>query len=129
MDHHSIRTPNIDLRPQEGVFIITGRSYPQNAQETYHQMIMTLKEYMKNPQPQTRLDLHLEICNTSSMRVLVYIFETLEELIQNHGTTGEINWYVYGDNPDDYNLGVDMKKFTDLPFNIIKKTFEERPGK
>ena len=36
------------------------------------------------------------------MRVLVYIFETLEEMLENHpDNTVKVLWNIYGDNPDD----------------------------
>ena len=42
-------TPYVSLNANEGVFVFTGKSYPENVNEFYGEIISYLEKYLENP--------------------------------------------------------------------------------
>lgn len=60
------RTPRIDLNHSTGELVLTGKSIPENALNTYQPVLNWTREYVLKAKPITNLRLNMEYFNTST---------------------------------------------------------------
>ncbi len=121
LDHTKAKNvPEFVSNFETGTFEINGRSYPENAVETYQPFNSKLDKYIEAPQPKTTLHLRLSTCNSSTIKVLISVFGKLEEMCEEKNVETIIYWHLVGSNEDDVELGEDLNDFTDLPFEIVQ---------
>jgi len=78
----SSNTPQVDMNPITGEMIISGRSVPENAVDTYDPVFKWVEEYRKKPRPVSNLRLNLEYFNTSSSLWISKIIRSLSKINQ-----------------------------------------------
>ena len=71
------KTPQIELNPFTGDFVISGKSIPENAAKVYEPILNWMAEYILHARPTTNIKLNLEYFNTSSSLWLAKIFKVL----------------------------------------------------
>jgi hypothetical protein len=71
------KTPQIELNPLTGDFVISGKSIPENAAKVYEPILNWMAEYILHARPTTNIKLNLEYFNTSSSLWLAKIFKVL----------------------------------------------------
>lgn len=110
------RTPLIDFDFETGVFLIEGRSLPENVRKFYDPILEKLEEYLANPLEKTVFEMKLSYFNTASAKELSEMFRLLPQ-----GKT-QINWYYYEDDADMLEAGQDYIDIVerDLLFNFVK---------
>lgn len=110
--------PNIILDAENGIFEITGRSFPENVERLFTPIIEWLKEYVQDPNLETNFKFQLEYFNSSSARKIIEILFVLEKLEEtNHNV--KIIWC--------YNSEDEMIKAKGMEFmNLVKIPFELR---
>jgi hypothetical protein len=74
------KTPQIELNPLSGEFVLSGRSIPENAARVYEPILNWVTEYVTHARPTTNLRLKLEYFNTSSSLWLSKIFKVLVQI-------------------------------------------------
>ena len=74
------KTPQIDFNYITGELILSGRSIPENATETYEPIFDWVNEYTKNSRQTTNLRLNLEYFNTASSIWLAKIVKSLSRI-------------------------------------------------
>jgi len=116
----SIKTPAVDFNPDEGKMELKGRSIPENSIEFYKPLIEWLKDYGKNPQPKTEVNVQLEYFNTSSSKCILDIFKRLETIHVNNNSEVVVNWYYEEDDEDMLEAGEDYEAILKIPFNMIE---------
>lgn len=110
-------SPCIIIDKEKGVFEITGKSLPENANKVYNPVIEWFEEYAKNPNPATELKLQLEYFNSSSARKLFEIFMVFEQMYsQKHKV--KIIWLYHKDDEVMGNRGKELKEAVIAPFEI-----------
>lgn len=60
------KTPLVDFNAQTGELLLSGKSIPENAAQTYEKLLKWTTEYAKTPKNTTNLRLNLEYFNTAS---------------------------------------------------------------
>ena len=113
------KTPTVILNPSTGVIEIKGRSIPENSIEFYPPVVEWLDEYIKNPQPNTVVNVQLEYFNTSSSKCILDVFKKLEVLKKNQKDV-IINWYYEEDDEDMLEAGEDYESIIKVPFKMIQ---------
>lgn len=113
------KTPTVILNPSTGVIEIKGRSIPENSIEFYRPVVEWLDEYIKNPQPNTVVNMQLEYFNTSSSKCILDVFKKLEVLKKNQKDV-IINWYYEEDDEDMLEAGEDYESIIKVPFKMIQ---------
>jgi len=113
------KTPTVILNPNTGVIEIKGRSIPENSIEFYRSVVEWLDEYVKNPQPNTVVNVQLEYFNTSSSKCILDVFKKLEVLRKNQKDV-IINWYYEEDDEDMLEAGEDYESIIKVPFKMIQ---------
>ena len=113
------KTPSVKFDAASGNIEIKGRSIPENSIEFYKPLVDWLEEYAQGPMDKTTVNVQLEYFNTSSSKVLLKIFKTLEEIYENRKEI-EINWYYEEDDLDMKECGQDYGAMLNIPFTMIE---------
>ena len=109
--------PSIKINKASGVFEITGKSLPENANKFYNQIIEWFREYAKNPNPITELKLNLEYVNSSSARKLFEIFIIFEDMHSRNYDVKILWYYPKGDDTIEAR-GKELKSAVMAPFEL-----------
>jgi hypothetical protein len=110
-------TPNINFDPSNGLFEVSGRSFPLNAKGFYAPVVAWLDEYSANPLPKTIFSFKLEYFNTPSSKSITDILKILKN-IKDSGFQLSILWYYEEDDVDILDLGHVFSRIADLPFEF-----------
>jgi len=79
----TFKTPNVNFDPEKGLLEMKGKSIPEHAKAFYSHLIDWIKEYSKNPQAITTVNLQLEYVNTDTKKYLLEIVELFGKLQKN----------------------------------------------
>lgn len=110
--------PNIILDAENGVFELSGRSFPENVERLFMPIIEWLKEYITQPNPNTVFRIQLEYFNSSSARKIIEILFVLEKLEEkNHDV--KVIWCYGKDDEMIKAKGVEFSNLVKIPFEII----------
>lgn len=112
--------PKTVLNKELGIFEICGNSFMSNPFVHYTEVINWLKEYVKNPLPETKFSFDLEYANSATLKLLNDIINILLYIPKiNHKL--EIIWYYSDDDDDMKDVGKLYEKINKFPFTFIKK--------
>ncbi len=112
-------TPEVIFNPEENIFRIARISVPEDAYAFYKPIIDWLKEYSKNPLPETQFEFDLEYVNTASNKQLMQVIITLDELAKKHPV--KVKWYYESIDEDMLSLGQRYQKLAkNLDFEFIE---------
>lgn len=92
----SKQTPDIYFDSNNGLFKISGKSYPENVNIFYKPVFDYIEEYKKTPAKKTKIEFNWLYYNTATNKIIVRIIMFLKEA----DTALEIGWY--------YNEGFEM---------------------
>ena len=98
----SFRTPKVELNPNEGTFIFSGRSLPENPIEFYGDVIKWMEEYANDPTRNAEFEFRMTYFNTASSKVFFNIFQVIDKL--NGNKPGSDNKIIIYANDDDEDL-------------------------
>ncbi len=113
------KTPQIFYSEENGSLEIRGKSIPENHHIFYTPVFEWLEEFASRAPDNTKVIVYLEYFNTSSSKVLLKIFKTLEE-ISVKGKYIEIFWYYEEDDLDMKECGQDYSAMLNMPFKMIE---------
>jgi len=110
-------TPKVVIDSEAGVFMISGRSLPEDVITFYQPIMNWLDSYsLKTP---LKLDVKLEYFNTASSKIILDILLKLEELSEKSITTS-INWHYDANDEDMQEAGEEFSEMVNVPFELIK---------
>jgi hypothetical protein len=113
-------TPEITLDPQKGLIEMKGKSYPENTFEFYKPIIDWVKEYVKNPNDNTTVNMEIVYFNSSTSKLFFNLFDILYENKDKSKIT--INWIYDKENDTAKEAGEDfIEDFPDIDFRLIEK--------
>lgn len=113
-------SPEIVADGEKGLFVITGKSLPEDAKEFYLPLERYVQAYITNPQKKTTVNLRLEYLNSSSSKKLLDIMVYFEKL-RDSGYEVEVNWFHNIDDQDILDEGVEFAHMTSLEVNFISE--------
>lgn len=116
----TVSSPSIKGDWQNGILYMEGDSYPENSYELYSSMVAWVMSYLKETTAPLTLELTLLYLNTSSIKVMMDIFDEMEEAFQ-EGRQLTVNWYFDAENERVAELAEEFKEDCTFPFNIIGK--------
>ncbi len=111
-------TPNIIFDSSTNVFEITGKSLPEDVKEFYNPILRWMKSYSESPNPKTVLKVKMEYFNTASSKMLLELFEILDEMYKS-GKDVEIEWHYMEDDEDMQDAGNDYADMLEVPFRMF----------
>ena len=123
-------TPEVNLSPQENVFIIRGISSPEDVRSLYYPVIEWVKEYVTNlleikdvsftKDSPLRFKTDLMYFNSSSAKFLYDIFLELKRLVPS-GIPFIIEWYYDEEDLDLKEACADIAMLVGMEFTYIAK--------
>ncbi|GGN29574.1 MULTISPECIES: biofilm regulation phosphoprotein SiaC [Marinomonas] len=116
----TVSSPSIKGDWQNGILYMEGDSYPENSYELYSSMVAWVMDYLKETASPLTLELTLLYLNTSSIKVMMDIFDEMEDAFQK-GRQVAVNWYFDAENERVAELAEEFKEDCTFPFNIIGK--------
>ena len=111
-------TPAVTLNGNEGTFKFVGKSYPENVNEFYGNILNYLELYLKNPKDKTILEFNWVYFNTASAKIIVKIIVLLK-VLKMQGKTFEIKWFCKPSDDLMQEKGEELKELLDVEFTII----------
>ncbi|MDR5901063.1 biofilm regulation phosphoprotein SiaC [Halomonas icarae] len=113
----SVSTPAIQSDWQAGRLCMQGDSYPENSYELFGPVIGWVEAYLAQESRPLELCLELVYLNTSSVKVMMDIFDLLEEAYQG-GRRVEVVWHYDARNDRIAELAEEFKEDCSYPFVI-----------
>lgn len=110
-------SPRIDADWNGGVLAIGGDSYPENSYEFYGPVLDWVERYLGAGSAPLRLELRLMYLNTSSIKVMMDLFDRLEE-VHRDGRTASVVWYYDARNERVAELADEFREDCSFPFEI-----------
>ena len=114
-------TPSIVADRGAGIVEMRGDSYPENSFELFAPLLAWIETYLRDTDAALKLDLHLLYLNTSSVKVMMDIFDMLEQAHQ-EGREVAVNWYFDEQNERVGELAEEFKEDCSFPFMISTLT-------
>jgi hypothetical protein len=111
-------SPSIRADWKAGVVVMSGESYPENSFELYDQLIQWIDSYLSSAEHSLTLELHLNYLNTSSIRFMIDIFDSLQTAFED-GKEVLVQWMFDNRNPRSAELGAEFKEDYTFPFLIL----------
>ena len=110
-------TPKVFFNTQNGVFEISGRSFPEDASKFYVVVLSWMQEYIQEPCMETRLHFNLEYFNSTSYKQLLEILIKLKEITFT-GKTVHVVW-SYGKHDELMaTKGEEIKDLVNMSFEL-----------
>jgi hypothetical protein len=114
-------TPEILFNLSTNELSIKGESFPENTSEFYAPVFEWLEKYLSILTDQVVIvNIELVYFNSSSSKVLMDLFDMLEDAVQN-GKDITVNWRYDEDNEMAAEYGEDfMEDLENLPFHLVE---------
>ena len=108
----------IDLN-SNGVFNLSGRSFPENTFEYYEPMLIWIKKYfITSPAETTKVNINITYCNSSSTMLL---FDLFDIFLNNKQNNIEIIWSYDPENDSMEEMGQDLiEEYQDLNIKLVE---------
>ena len=111
-------TPGVNLNAGEGKFIFSGKSFPENVNEFYLDIINYIQSYTQNPREKTHLEFSWLYYNTATAKIIVKIIKDLK-VIKTKGKSLEIKWFCKASDDLMIEKGEELKSLLDVDFFIM----------
>ena len=85
--------PRMVFDKEEGVFLIEGRSLPEDSEAVYGPVLEWFDEYSMQPNSETKMVFNLEYYNSASLRKFADILKKLKQISDHSGTNVSATWY------------------------------------
>lgn len=110
--------PEVNFDAANGICVLKGESYMEEAYRFYMPLLDWLKEYSLKEKKPITLDVKLTYFNTNSSRLLLDMFDILKKSTD-AGNEVTINWYYEEDDPDIQEEVEDFEIETGLEIKMI----------
>ncbi len=70
--------PLVEFNKEQNKFVIRGTAISNNIREIFIEMTEWAKAYAHDPNPNTRLEIYLEYCNTASSKLLFEVIRSFK---------------------------------------------------
>lgn len=111
-------TPSVILDADRGIFEISQMSLPEDAVDFYTPILAWLKDYAKDPNPETVFNMKLEYFNTASSKQLIQILLLLQDMKDKSNVL--VKWYYKEIDEDMLSLGEEYKQIMKIPFELTE---------
>ncbi len=112
-------TPSVTMDKDNGVFLIQGRSLPEDVTLFYQPILDWIAEYGNQTNDHTDMTFKLEYFNTASSKVLLDVLLKFEE-IKNNGSDVTIKWCYREDEEDIKEAGEEYEDIVEVPFEYCE---------
>jgi hypothetical protein len=110
-------TPEIDFNPSKNLFIIQGKSIPEDPNHFFGPIRRWLEKYFTEKIEDSHFIFDLEYFNSSSTKIIFDILIILRESIKN-GNNIKIIWRYDEDDEELENAGNELNEFIGVPIEL-----------
>lgn len=111
------QTPLVHFKTT-GDLKIEGISYPENPMKFYGQVIDWVKELKNQNTDKITLSVRLDYFNTSTSKLVLFIFKTIESMYLKDKKDVKITWFYNSGDEDMLESGDDYASLLDCPFEL-----------
>ena len=111
-------TPAIRAEWEAGILALDGDSYPENTFELFTPVIDWVERFLESSDRKLSLELRLVYLNTSSVKVMMDIFDLLQAASA-EGREVAVTWYYDRRNERVAELAGEFKEDCSFPFEIL----------
>jgi hypothetical protein len=113
----TIDTPAITLDKINGVFEISGKSYPEDTREFYGAVLAWIDLYTADPNQETVLVFKLKYFNSSSYKPIFDMLTKMEMVKQKKNKAVKVEWHYKTGDTDMHESGEEFASMIDLDFS------------
>ena len=113
------QTPLVDFR-LSGELKLEGKSFPEDPVTFYEPIIKWIKDLKSNCPKSIVLTVKLEYFNTSTSKLVLYMFKLLESIHLDGISEIKIVWLCNKNDEDMVESGMDYQSIVDVPFELIE---------
>ena len=99
------------------MFLLSGRSIPENALDLYAPVLAWVRAYVNEPANHTHLEFKLSYFNSSSTEHLLEVFQLLKS-VSEKGHRFTCKWYREADDEDMEQIAQDFMALTNMQFEL-----------
>lgn len=114
----TVSTPAILADPESGLLELRGDSYPENSFQFFLPVLEWVQTYLSDRSRALRLELHLLYLNTSSVKVMMDLFDLLEHAHQDSQAVSVV-WYYAPENGRIAELAEEFQEDCTFAFDIV----------
>jgi hypothetical protein len=114
----TFNTPEVELKPAEGILKIEGRSIPEDPGEYYDIILQKLEDYYRSPQKITNIEIKLEYINSGSSKYMLELFRIVKQNYEK-GSDCIVNWFYEEDDESILELGQHYQNTIKIPFKMV----------
>jgi len=111
-------SPELIMNPNNNIFKIVGMSFMEDGVAFYKPVLEWLDEYIKAPNPETKLVINLKYFNSVSSLAIFNILEKFRKIHEN-GKNVLISWHYQIDENEMEEVGKEYAALVDIPFEFI----------
>ncbi|MBL7950750.1 MAG: DUF1987 domain-containing protein [Flavobacteriales bacterium] len=112
------KTPAVSIRPEQGIWEITGCSIPENADRFYSPIQDRMERYALAPRPKTTLRIALTYFNSSTSKYLLDLMKRMEDLHAAGLSQVVLEWCYSHEDLDMKEAGEDYRSLLDFPVKL-----------
>lgn len=116
-------TPFVEFDKAKGVFIIQGRSLPEDVKAYYIPLVQWWDMYLQSPNPYTHLVLDFDYFNTATSKMLLIMLNKVKDLYKN-GNEVLITWKYPQLDAEMEEAGEEFAELLNIPFEMISKPID-----
>jgi hypothetical protein len=113
-------TPHIELNKEQGIFIIEGKSLPEDVKDFYSPVIEWFNQYQLNPNEETHFILDFEYFNTASSKMILILLSKLRD-VHKMGKRVIVTWKFPQYDVELEEAGEEFSELLNIPFTFIPK--------
>ncbi len=113
------QTPLIDFR-LNGQLNIEGKSFPEDPVIFFEPIIQWIKDFKEHCPDSILVTVKLEYFNTSTSKLLLYMFKILEGIHMDRISDIKIKWLYNKLDEEMVESGMDYQSIVDVPFELIE---------
>ncbi len=116
-------TPKVSFDAENHVLEFQGESYPENMALFAYPIFTWLEKYLEELGKQTfTVNIDLTYFNSSSSKMLLDLFDKLEEEVENNGKNIIVNWIYDAEDDGAEEFGEEFQEdLESLTFNLVQK--------
>lgn len=111
------QTPLVHFKTT-GELKIEGTSYPENPMKFYQQVIDWIKALKTENISKIELSVRLDYFNTSTSKLVLYIFKQLENIYLTQKNDIRVIWFYNTNDEDMIESGKDYSSLIEIPFEL-----------
>jgi SiaC family regulatory phosphoprotein len=111
-------TPEINFDLEQGLFSISGRSFPNDTIEFFSGPLSLVDQYLLQPKAKTKLTFQIDYYNSTSLKIILNIIAMLITLHPQKSEV-EIVWQYFADDEDMEETGTTISQLVGFPIQVL----------